>query len=116
MRKNDKVYSIEEIKKLIVDIFANYGIKTAYIFGSYARGEATKDSDVDIMIKKGDTKISLVTLGALFNDIEARLKKPVDIITEETYTDDIKHDNASKKQAKKIFYNEVLNDRVKIYG
>ncbi len=49
---SEKVYTIEEIKKLIYEIFKKYGIEKAYIFGSYARGEAKQDSDVDIMIKK----------------------------------------------------------------
>ena len=116
MRKNNKIYSIDEIRLLIADILKNYGIQKAYIFGSYARGEAKSNSDVDIMIKRGNSKLTLITLGKLFDELENKLKKSVDIVTEETYTEDIKYDNVAKKQSKKIFYNEVLNDRVKIYG
>ena len=116
MRKNNKIYSIDEIRLLIADILKNYGIQKAYIFGSYARGEAKSNSDVDIMIKRGNSKLTLITLGKLFDELENKLKKSVDIVTEETYTEDIKYDNIAKKKAKKIFYNEVLNDRVKIYG
>ena len=49
-----KVYPINEIKLKIKDIMDNYGIEKAYLFGSYARGEATIDSDIDIMIKIRD--------------------------------------------------------------
>lgn len=116
MDDSKKIYSIDEIKDLIYGIFKKYNIDKAYIFGSYARGEATNNSDIDIMIKKGNAYMTLVTLGALFTEIEKILKKKVDIIIEETYTKDIKYDDKSKKLAKKIFYNEVLLDRVKIYG
>ena len=51
---SEKVYTIEEIKEMIYDIFKKYGIEKAYIFGSYAISEADKKSDVDIMIKKGN--------------------------------------------------------------
>ena len=49
-----KVYSINDIKLIIKDIMKNYGIEKAYLFGSYARDEATIDSDIDIMIKIRD--------------------------------------------------------------
>ena len=85
---SEKVYTIEEIKEMIYDILKKYGIEKAYIFGSYARGEANKKSDVDIMIKKGKLK-TLLQLSALANEIEQILKKQIDIVIEETYTDDI---------------------------
>ena len=85
---NEKVYTIEEIKEMICDVLQKYGVEKAYIFGSYARGEANKKSDVDIMIKKGKLK-TLLQLSALANEIEQILKKQIDIVIEETYTDDI---------------------------
>ena len=41
---HEKVYTIEEIKEMIYDILKKYGIEKAYIFGSYARGEANQQS------------------------------------------------------------------------
>lgn len=40
--------TIEEIKAAVEKVGKKYGIKNAYLFGSYAKGEATEDSDVDI--------------------------------------------------------------------
>ena len=111
---SEKVYTIEEIKKMIYDILKKYGIEKAYIFGSYARGEADKKSDVDIMIKKGKLK-TLLQLSALAYEIEQILKKQVDIVIEETYTDDIQYDSETIKLAKNIFYNEVKKERLNIY-
>ena len=113
-KMSEKVYTIEEIKEMIYDIFKKYGIEKAYIFGSYARGEADKKSDVDIMIKKGNLK-TLLQLSALAYEIEQILKKQVDIVIEETYTDDIQYDSETIKLAKNIFYNEVKKERLNIY-
>ena len=111
---SEKVYTIEEIKKMINDIFRKYGIEKAYIFGSYARGEANKESDIDIMIKKGKLK-TLLQLSALAYEIEQILKKQIDIVIEETYTEDINYDSETIKLAKSIFYNEVKKERLNIY-
>ena len=78
---SEKVYTIKEIKEMIYDILKKYGIEKAYIFGSYARGEANKQSDVDIMIKKGNLK-TLLQLSALAYEIEQILKKQIDIFIE----------------------------------
>ncbi len=111
---SEKVYTVEEIKEMVYDILKKYGIEKAYIFGSYARGEANKKSDVDIMIRKGNLK-TLLQLSALAHEIEQILKKQVDIVIEETYTDDIQYDSESIKLAKNIFYNEVKKERLDIY-
>ena len=111
---SEKVYTIEEIKEMIYDILRKYGIEKAYLFGSYARGEANQQSDVDIMIKKGNLK-TLLQLSALAYEIEQILKKQIDIVVEETYTDDIQYDSDEIKLAKNIFYNEVKKERLNIY-
>ena len=111
---SEKVYTIEELKKMTKDIFRKYGIEKAYIFGSYARGEANKESDIDIMIKKGKLK-TLLQLSALAYEIEQILKKQIDIVIEETYTEDINYDSETIKLAKSIFYNEVKKERLNIY-
>ena len=57
------------------------GVKKAAIFGSYARGEEKKRSDVDILIKyKYDNK-SYFDLFDLQEELEKKLKKKVDLLT-----------------------------------
>ncbi len=73
-------YTIEQIKQKTTPIFRDYGVKRAYIFGSYARGEQTDDSDVDIMIDKGRLN-SLFQLCGLRDDLSETLQKKVDILT-----------------------------------
>lgn len=73
----------EQIKKIsiqILPILKGAGIKKSSIFGSFARGEEKKDSDLDLLIepKKGSTLFDLVDLQ---NDLEKSLKRKVDVVT-----------------------------------
>lgn len=77
---SDKIYTIDEIKKIISPIAADYGIKTIYLFGSYARGEATADSDIDFRIDAPGID-SLFQMGALYADLEDAFGKKFDLIT-----------------------------------
>ena len=47
------IYTIDELKQKIVPIAARYNLPAVYLFGSYARNEATEESDVDILIDSG---------------------------------------------------------------
>ena len=64
-------------------ICLEYGIKKAYLFGSYARGEADEKSDVDIRIEKGDNNKlkSLIQVSGFRRKLEEVLFKKVDLIT-----------------------------------
>lgn len=51
----DKVYSIEEIKEIINSqkkfFEKNYCVESFFLFGSYAKNQQTKDSDIDLLVK-----------------------------------------------------------------
>lgn len=73
--------SIEDIKNKINPILKRNGVKKAAIFGSYARGDQTKKSDIDILIKyKYDNKSYFDLIGLQF-ELEKILKKKVDLLT-----------------------------------
>ena len=58
---NDKVFTIEEIVSLVKPIAEKYGIKEIYLFGSYARGEADEDSDLDFLVFGGESfKLTMI--------------------------------------------------------
>jgi len=40
------------------DIFSQYGVKKAAVFGSYARGDNKDDSDIDILVQLGKSMSS----------------------------------------------------------
>lgn len=104
----DKIYTIHEIKKMSYDLFQEYGIEKAYIFGSYARGEATDVSDIDIMIQKGNLK-TLYELVELEQKLVILFQKEIDIITEDSYRN-------SQDSTNQAIYSEIMKDRVLIYG
>ena len=62
--------------------FEGKPVRKAYIFGSYARGEATASSDLDILVELDYRyKIGLEFIQMKL-DLEAILQKEVDLVTE----------------------------------
>ena len=57
-----------------------YDVREAYLFGSFARGEQTPDSDIDLRIVCGD-KMTFGTLYELSLKLENELGRKVDIVT-----------------------------------
>ena len=108
LMNNEQVYTLEEIARLIASVAKKYNIPKVYIFGSYARGEATADSDVDLMIEVGDLH-GLEVIGAL-EDFKNVLKKPVDMIT----TRSLNQDRTQKYS--KIFIDNLEKEKIMIYG
>jgi len=75
-----KPYTITEIKDKVSNTARQYGIQKAYLFGSYARGEAGIESDIDICIEKGKLR-TLFELSGFCHDLEESLENKVDVIT-----------------------------------
>ena len=73
-------YSIDEIKKRTVPIAKAYGIGRMSLFGSYARGEAKDNSDVDLYIERGRLR-SLLQYFAFVDELEKALQCHVDVVT-----------------------------------
>ncbi len=72
---------ISKLKKSISKLLVDSGVKRAAIFGSFARGEAQKNSDIDLLIEfKGKNK-SLFDLVALKLKLEEKLGRHVDVVT-----------------------------------
>lgn len=74
------IYTIDQIRRIAAPIAAAYGIKSMRLFGSYARGEATEHSDVDLLIDRGSLR-SGFALGGLYADLRDGLRKELDLVT-----------------------------------
>jgi hypothetical protein len=75
-----KEKKIDKIKKPIVTVLKKHGVKKAGIFGSYARGEENKSSDIDILIEpaQGMSLLDIVILEKLLKKL---VKKKIDLLT-----------------------------------
>lgn len=71
---------IQKIKIQIAPILKRNDVVKAGIFGSYARGEQRKSSDIDILIKFKEGK-SLLDLARLEIMLEKKLGKKVELVT-----------------------------------
>lgn len=70
----------EAIKKKIMPILKRQGVTKAALFGSAARGELKKKSDIDILVQFKNTK-SLLDLIGLELELEKKLGRKVDVLT-----------------------------------
>lgn len=75
------IYTINEIADKVRPIAEAYDIDNIYLFGSYARGEATEESDIDLYVEF--SKPLGLRYCSFVSDIENSLGKCVDIITED---------------------------------
>jgi len=72
---------IKDIKKKITPILKRNDVKRAAVFGSVARGEAKKNSDIDILIEFKKNNKSLLDLAGLKIELEEKMNKKVDVLT-----------------------------------
>lgn len=73
------VRTLSEIQSIVVQLAKQYGAERICLFGSYARGDMTNSSDIDLRIDKGN--IRGFQLGGLLLDLEASLGVPVNLVT-----------------------------------
>ena len=73
-----KTYTLDEIREIVSKLAAQYGAKRVYVFASYARGDMTDSSDIDLRIDKGSIKG--FQLAGLLLDLEDSLGRSVDLV------------------------------------
>ncbi len=78
--KTKKAETLERLKKGIIEVLKRHKIKKASIFGSYARGEQKKGSDIDVIIEPTQ-KMGLFEFTRINFEIEDKLGKKVDLLT-----------------------------------
>lgn len=103
MREEVKsMLSIEQIQHAVNHIASDYPIKSVRLFGSYAEGNETEDSDIDVMVEFDKQPVSLLKYFGFQQELSDYLGKPVDIVKYPL----------SEETSKTLLINRV----VKIYG
>ena len=104
------IYTLDEIKKCVCPVIQKYNIPAMYLFGSYARGEATEESDLDFLVDTAGTNItSLLALGALYCDLEEIFHKDIDLITVRS----VMQNNLTESD--RSFRDTVIRERVNLH-
>ena len=90
------------IKDRCAQVFIKYPeVKCAYLYGSFARNQANKDSDVDILVVCPPMGLKFYKLASELKDV---LEKEVDLQTHRQIGDDV------------FFLEQLLKEGIKIYG
>lgn len=92
----------EQIKQALHEELRGHDIKEAYLFGSYARGDQTPDSDIDLRFLCGEN----ISFGELYDiqlALEEKLGIGLDIVT------------APPSQMRQCFYDHIKHDEVLLY-
>ena len=105
------IYTQDQIRQIVAPVAEKYHLKAVFLFGSYARGDATENSDVDLLVDTTGTSLkSLLSLGALYCDLEAALGKPIDLVTVSTL------EQKAQMLSEAQFRETVIQERVNVYG
>ena len=105
------LYTIDEIIEKITPVAKKYQLPAVYLFGSYARGTATEESDIDLLVDTTGTNLtSLFALGALYSDMEDALGKPIDMITISAL------EQRPQMDSDVYFRNTVWKEKVELYA
>ena len=95
----DGIFTIENIVSLVKPIAEKYHVERIYLFGSYARGEASIDSDLDFLVYGGrDFKLTMIF--ALAEELREVLGRKVDVF-------EIHEINPNSG-----FYNTIMKERL----
>ena len=88
--ESKRLYEIDEISRIVAPVARTYGIRKLSIFGSYARGDATIESDLDFHIIDRGSLHGLIHIAGFELALEEVLNIPVDVVTTDSLYEDIK--------------------------
>jgi len=77
---NTTTHKIEDIKNAVMQIAPNFKVKQVQLFGSYADGLATENSDIDILVEFGERPITLWDVSGFQVTLSEYLDIDVDVV------------------------------------
>lgn len=77
----DRDSVIQTLRDAMPALRQKFHVTRLSLFGSFARGDNQPDSDIDVLVAfEPDSKVTLLTLGALLDELESLLGRKVDIV------------------------------------
>ena len=98
---SDKILTINEIQQIVKPLAEKYHISEVYIFGSYARNEATSASDIDFLVF-GGKDFRLASVFAFAEELRIIMQKKIDVFE----INEVNQDST--------FYSTIMKERVKV--
>ena len=73
---SNTIYTVDDIKKALFPVLNSYNVKKAILFGSYAKGQATENINIDLLLDSGLRGLKFI---GLIEDVKNILNKNVDV-------------------------------------
>lgn len=96
---SEAVLSLNKIKEIVKPIASKYQVKEIYLFGSYARGEATDESDLDFLVFGGEN-FKLTMIFSLAEELREAFQKNVDVF------------EIHEVNQQSVFYDTIMKERL----
>ncbi len=98
---SDIILSFSDIQRIVKPLAEKYHINEVYIFGSYARSEATENSDIDFLVF-GGKDFKLTSVFAFAEELRMLINKEIDVF-------EINEINQNSS-----FYQTIMKERIKV--
>ncbi|MCD8015286.1 MAG: nucleotidyltransferase domain-containing protein [Lachnospiraceae bacterium] len=95
----DEILTVESISNTVKPVAQKYKIEAVYLFGSYARGEATQESDLDFLVF-GGKRFKLTMIFAFAEELRQLFEKNIDVYE----INEVNKDST--------FYNTIMKERL----
>ena len=99
---SEKIYTIDELKKILASVLKKFDVKRAILFGSYAKNNPTAKSDIDLVVDSEGKLLNIYFYG-LLEDLIQKLQKDVDLF------------EISEIQKDSRIYNDIQKEGIIIY-
>ncbi|KAA9176449.1 nucleotidyltransferase domain-containing protein [Enterococcus durans] len=105
------LFTVEEIQERVKPVAEKYQIPIVYIFGSYARNEATNESDIDFLVEtKGMPESNYwVLYGEFFEELKEAVEHEIDLVEMEALS------QPKLTECQKQFLEKMMKERIKIF-
>ena len=103
-------YTLSEIRRRVTPVAEKYRRAAVCLFGSYARGEATAESDIDLLVDLTGSTIRGLNFVSLYEDLSNALEISVDLVTVDSLEQPTTH------RGRQHFREAVQRERMQIYS